>query len=218
MSDESWARQSVIDTALELERTGLSPQQSGNVSLRFDGDMLITPTGMNYHDLLPDDIVRMSFDGKVGAGQRVPSSEWHMHAAIYAARAEAQAIVHAHSDYATTLAVMHRDIPPFHYMVALLGGRDIRCAPYATFGTAELGPLAVAAIADRKACLLAHHGQIAFGRDLAEALKLAHEVEILSGQYWRALQIGEPPLLPDDEMARVVAKFQHYGQAKSPRS
>jgi L-fuculose-phosphate aldolase len=214
MTDEAWARQSVIDTALELERTGLSPQQSGNVSLRFDGDMLITPTGMNYHDLLPDDIVRMAFDGTVRAGQRAPSSEWHMHAAIYTAREEAQAIVHAHSDYATTLAVMHRGIPPFHYMVALLGGRDIRCAPYATFGTAELGPIAVAAIADRKACLLAHHGQIAFGRDLAEALKLAHEVEILSGQYWRALQIGEPPLLPDDEIARVVEKFRDYGQTK----
>ncbi len=217
MQNESWARQSVIDTALELERTGLSPQQSGNVSLRFDGDMLITPTGMNYHDLLPDDIVRVGLDGTVRGGRRSPSSEWHMHAAIYAARGEAQAIVHAHSGYATTLAVMHRAIPPFHYMVALLGGRDIRCASYATFGTAELGPLAVAALEDRKACLIAHHGQIAFGRDLAEALKLAHEVEILSGQYWRALQIGEPPLLPDDEMARVVEKFCHYGQAKQPR-
>ncbi|MDO8288702.1 MAG: class II aldolase/adducin family protein [Parvibaculum sp.] len=215
MPDENWARQSVIDTALDLTRSGLSPQQSGNVSLRFDGDMLITPTGMNYHDLLPDDIVRMSFDGTVGPRQRAPSSEWHMHAAIYAVRAEAQAIVHAHSDYATTLAVMGRSIPPFHYMVALLGGRDIRCAPYATFGTAELAAQAVEAIRDRKACLLAHHGQIAFGRDLAEALKLAHEVETLSAQYWRALQIGEPPLLPDDEMARVVEKFHGYGQARS---
>lgn len=212
MSDENRARQSVIDTALDLTRTGLSPQQSGNVSLRFDGDMLITPTGMNYHDLKPDDIVRMAFDGAVRAGRRAPSSEWHMHAAIYAVRLEAQAIVHAHSDYATTLAVMGRSIPPFHYMVALLGGRDIRCAPYATFGTAELAAHAVEAIKDRKACLLAHHGQIAFGRDLAEALKLAHEVEILSGQYWRALQIGEVPLLPDDEIARVVEKFRTYGQ------
>jgi len=213
-ADENWARQSVIDTALDLTRSGLSPQQSGNVSLRFGGDMLITPTGMNYHDLLPDDIARLAFDGTVRTGTRAPSSEWHMHAAIYAARPEAQAIVHAHSDYAVTLSVMHRAIPPFHYMVALLGGRDIRCAPYATFGTAELAALVVPAIAGRKACLLAHHGQIAFGRDLAEALKLAHEVEILAGQYWRALQIGEVPLLPDDEMTRVVEKFQSYGQTK----
>lgn len=212
MADELRVRQSVIDTALELERTGLSPQQSGNVSARFGEGLLITPTGMSYHDLLPDDIVLLSLDGDVRKGVRRPSSEWHMHAAIYVARPEAQAIVHAHSDHAVSLAVMHRDIPPFHYMVALIGGRDIRCAPYATFGTSELARHAVAAIEGRKACLLAHHGQIAFGRDLAEALKLAHEVEALSGQYWRALQLGEPPLLDDEEMARCVEKFQNYGQ------
>mgnify|MGYP003666277787 CR=1 FL=1 len=212
MVDEDWARQGVIDTALAMSGSGLSPQQSGNVSARFGAGFLITPTGMDYDDLLPEDIVAVTLDGSVAAGQRAPSSEWHMHAGIYAARPEARAIVHAHSDYAVTLAVMGLSIPPFHYMVALIGGRDIRCAPYATFGSAELGRHAVAAIAGRKACLLAHHGQIAFGRDLAEALKLAHEVEILSGQYWRALQIGEPPLLPDDEMDRVVAKFHGYGQ------
>lgn len=212
MSGEAWARQSVIDTALAMSHSGLSPQQSGNVSCRWAGGMLITPTGMDYDDLLPDDIVMMSHDGVVAEGQRAPSSEWHMHGAIYAARSEAGAIVHAHSDYAVSLAVMSRDIPPFHYMVALFGGRDIRCAPYATFGTEALGCHAVTALVDRKACLLAHHGQIAFGHDLAEALKLAHEVETLCGQYWRALQIGTPDLLDDAEMARVVEKFHTYGQ------
>ncbi|HEY4345761.1 MAG TPA: class II aldolase/adducin family protein [Parvibaculum sp.] len=211
-ADEDRARQGVIAAGLELARTGLSPQQSGNVSARFRGGMLITPTGMSYGDLLPGDIVWMNFDGHVPAGNRVPSSEWHMHAAIYAARTDAQAIVHAHSDFAVTLAVMKRDIPPFHYMVALLGGRDIRCAPYATFGTGELAKHAVAALRDRKACLLAHHGQIALGDSVEEALKLAHEVETLSGQYWRALQIGEPLLLDDAEMARVVEKFRTYGR------
>lgn len=211
-ADEAWARQGVIDTALAMWRSGLSPQQSGNVSCRWAGGMLITPTGMDYDNLLPDDIVMMSLKGVVVEGQRAPSSEWHMHGAIYTARGEARAIVHAHSDYAVSLAVMGRDIPPFHYMVALLGGRDIRCAPYATFGTEALGRHAVAALVERKACLLAHHGQIAFGRDLAEALKLAHEVEILSGQYWRALQIGTPDLLDDDEMVRVGKKFHTYGQ------
>lgn len=210
--DEAWARQSVIDTAQAMASSGLSPQQSGNVSCRWVGGMLITPTGMDYGDLLPDDIVMMSHDGVVAEGQRAPSSEWHMHGAIYAARGEAGAIVHAHSDHAVSLAVMGRDIPPFHYMVALLGGRDIRCAPYATFGTEALGRHAVTALVDRKACLLAHHGQIAFGGDLAEALKLAHEVETLSGQYWRALQLGVPPLLDDAEMARCVGKFHNYGQ------
>lgn len=211
-ADELWARQSVIDTALELTRSGLSPQQSGNVSLRWGEGFLITPTGMSYHDLLPDDIVQMDFAGVAMVGQRKPSSEWHMHAAIYAARADAQAIVHAHSDYAVSLAVMDRDIPPFHYMVALLGGRDIRCAAYATFGTAELGVHAVSALEGRKACLLSHHGQIALGSDISEALKFAHEVEILSAQFWRALQIGEPPLLDDAEMERCVEKFNNYGQ------
>jgi len=212
IAGDAWARQSVIDTAFDLTRSGLSPQQSGNVSLRVGEGMLITPTGMVYDDLLPDDIVFMSLDGDVPLGQRLPSSEWHMHAAVYAARPDAQAIVHAHSDYAVTLAVMGRPIPAFHYMVALLGGSDIRCAPYATFGTPELGVHAVVALEARKACLLAHHGQIALGRDLAEALKLAHEVEILSGQYWRALQLGEPPLLDDAEMMRVAVKFRSYGQ------
>lgn len=212
VSDEAWARQSVIDAGLDLERTGLSPQRSGNVSLRWRDGMLITPTGLAYHDLLPGDIVWMGLDGRVPEGSLAPSSEWHMHAAIYAARADARAVVHAHSDHAVTLAVMKRDIPPFHYMVALLGGRDIRCAPYATFGSEELGRHAVAALQDRKACLLAHHGQIALGQSIDEALKLAHEVETLAGQYWRALQIGEPDLLSDAEMARVVEKFRTYGQ------
>lgn len=209
---EDRARRSVIDAALDLERTGLSPQRSGNVSARFGEEMLITPTGLAYHDLSPGDIVRMGFDGHVSTGGLAPSSEWHMHAAIYAARPDARAIVHAHSDHAVTLAVMKRDIPPFHYMVALLGGRDIRCAPYATFGSVELAQHAVKALRDRKACLLAHHGQIALGGSLDEALKLAHEVETLAGQYWRALQIGEPPLLDDAEMARVADKFRTYGQ------
>lgn len=214
-ADEAWARQSVIDAALDLERTGLSPQQSGNVSVRFRDGMLITPTGMSYGDLIAEDVVHMSLDGEVAAGSRAPSSEWPMHAAIYAARPDAGAIVHAHSDYAVALAVMKRDIPPFHYMVALLGGRDIRCAPYATFGSVGLARHAVEALDDRKACLLAHHGQIALGGDIGEALKLAHEVETLSGQYWRALQIGEPELLDDAEMARVAEKFRTYGQRKS---
>jgi L-fuculose-phosphate aldolase len=214
-TDEAWLRQSVIDAGHDLERTGLSPQRSGNVSARCRDGMLITPTGMAYGDLLPGDIVWMGLDGHVPAGSLAPSSEWHMHAAIYAARPDAQAVVHTHSDYAVTLAVLKRGIPPFHYMVALLGGRDIRCAPYATFGTPELARNAVASLQDRKACLLAHHGQIALGASVEEALKLAHEVETLAGQYWRALQISEPELLDDAEMARVVAKFHSYG--KQPR-
>lgn len=210
--DEAWLRQCVIDAGLDLARTGLSPQKSGNVSARCGGRVLVTPSGMAYDDLLPDDIVALNLDGSVASGRRAPSSEWPMHVAIYRARADVGAIVHAHSDFAVTLAVMKRDIPAFHYMVAVAGGKDIRCAPYATFGSEALAAHAVAALEGRKACLLAHHGQITLGETVEAALHLAHEVETLAGQYWRALQLGEPELLDDAEMARVVEKFRTYGR------
>lgn len=211
-TDEDWLRQRVIDAALDLASTGLSPQMSGNVSARAGDRVFITPSGVAYTDLLPADIAEIALDGRILSGAFPPSSEWHMHCAIYRARPEAGGIVHAHSDFATVLAVMKRSIPAFHYMVAVIGGTDIRCAPYATFGTAELGDHAVAALADRKACLLVHHGQIALGPTVETALHLAHEVETLSAQYWRALQIGEPDLLSDEEMAVNVEKFKNYGR------
>ena len=211
-ADEAWLRQRVIDAALDLAATGLSPQMSGNVSAREGASVFITPSGIPYSDLLPADIVEIALDGRVLSGRFPPSSEWQMHCAIYGARPEAGGIVHAHSDFATVLAVLKRDIPAFHYMVAVAGGKDIRCAPYATFGTAELAAHAVAALTDRRACLLAHHGQIAIGASVEDALHLAHEVETLSAQYCRALQLGQPELLPDAEMALNVEKFRRYGR------
>ncbi len=211
-ADASWLRQRVIDAALDLARTGLSPNMSGNVSAREGGSVFITPSGIAYTDLIPGDIVEIALDGRVLSGTEAPSSEWRMHCAIYEAFPEAGGIVHAHSDFATALAVMKREIPPFHYMVAVAGGRNIRCAPYATFGTTELAAHAVAALEGRRACLLAHHGQIAFGASVEAALHLAHEVETLSAQYWRALQLGEPDLLSDEEMAVNVEKFRTYGR------
>lgn len=205
-------RARVIAAALDLAATGLSPQMSGNVSARNGGSILITPSGIPYTALSPDDISEIAMDGQVLAGPHAPSSEWQMHAAIYEAFPDAGGIVHAHSDFATVLAVMKREIPPFHYMVAVAGGRNIRVADYATFGTAELARNAVAALQGRRACLLAHHGQIAFGETVEAALHLAHEVETLSAQYWRALQIGEPELLSDEEMAVNVEKFRTYGR------
>jgi L-fuculose-phosphate aldolase len=211
-ADAAWLRQRVIDAALDLARTGLSPNMSGNVSARDSDRVFITPSGIAYTDLLPGDIVELTLKGEVLSGAAAPSSEWRMHCAIYEAFPEAGGIVHAHSDFATALAVMKREIPPFHYMVAVAGGRNIRCAPYATFGSAELGQHAVAALDGRRACLLAHHGQIAFGESVEAALHLAHEVETLSAQYWRALQIGAPELLSDEEMAVNVEKFRTYGR------
>ena len=210
-ADETWLRQRVIDTALEMSDSGLSPGRSGNVSARFGDHMLITPSGMAYDDLLPDDIVAMGLDGVVAEGQRPPSSEWHFHVAVYRARPEVGGVVHSHSPFATSLACLHRDIPAFHYMVAVAGGSDIRCAPYATFGTVELAEHAVAALVGRKACLLSHHGQIAVAETVEKALELGHEVETLAEHYWRALQIGEPKILDEAEMARVLRKFETYG-------
>jgi L-fuculose-phosphate aldolase len=209
---EASLRRSIVEAGLDLERTGLSPQKSGNISARLGDLVLITPSGVAYAALAPGDLVTLGMDGSVVAGSLAPSSEWPMHLAIYRDRADTRGIVHAHSDHATSLAVLKRNIPAFHYMVAVAGGRDIRCAPYATFGSEELAADAVAALRGRKACLLAHHGQIALGESVEAALQLAHEVEMLAGQYWRALQIGTPELLSDDEMERVALKFRTYGR------
>jgi L-fuculose-phosphate aldolase len=170
---------------------------------------------MDYDALVPADIVAMRFDGS-HEGRRLPSSEWRFHRDILAARPEAGAVVHTHAMFSTSLACLGRDIPAFHYMVAVAGGDSIRCAPYATFGTAELSEHAMRALDGRKACLLANHGMIAIGASLEAALKLAVEVETLAAMYWRALQLGEPRLLDAAEMRRVLAKFATYGQQAVP--
>lgn len=211
-------RERVIATALGMNAAGINRAKAGNVSARwraggFDG-FLITPTGVAYDRLSPDDVVAVARDGEA-RGRLAPSSEWRFHRDVYAARPDAHAIVHTHAPFCTTLACLGRGIPAFHYMVAVAGGRDIRCAPYATFGSQELADAAVAALAGRRACLLANHGMIAIGADLDRALGLAIEVESLAETYWRAMQIGEPVLLDDDEMDRVLAKFATYGQPLS---
>ncbi|MCA2998266.1 MAG: class II aldolase/adducin family protein [Rhodocyclaceae bacterium] len=210
-------RREVIDTALRMNAAGINHGKSGNVSARVadsndssDG-FLITPTGIDYENLQPEQIVLVNMNGDY-TGDVLPSSEWQFHRDIYAARPEIHSIVHTHSIFATSLASHHRDIPPFHYMIAIAGGRDIRCAPYATFGTAELSAAAVTALEGRTACLLAQHGAIACGATLKKALALAVEVEVLAKMYWHALQLGEPPHLSDDEMGRVIEKFNTYGQ------
>jgi len=211
-------RERVIATALGMNAAGINRAKAGNVSARwraggFDG-FLITPTGVAYDRLSPDDVVAVARDGEA-RGRLAPSSEWRFHRDVYAARPDAHAIVHTHAPFCTTLACLGRGIPAFHYMVAVAGGRDIRCAPYATFGSQELADAAVAALAGRRACLLANHGMIAIGADLDRALGLAIEVESLAETYWRAMQVGEPVLLDDDEMDRVLAKFATYGQPLS---
>lgn len=205
-------RKRVIAACRELTRRGLTHGTSGNVSVRCgERRFFVSPSGMDYEALQDDDVPLMEFDGR-WFGRRRPSSEWRFHRDIFMARHDVGAIVHTHSPRATALACTGRGIPAFHYMVAVAGGRDIRCAPYHTFGTQELSDAAIAALEDRRACLLAHHGVIALGADLPAALALAGEVENLALQYCTALAVGEVGILDEAEMGRVVEKFATYGQ------
>jgi L-fuculose-phosphate aldolase len=208
---ESELREAVIATARAMNAHNLTRGAAGNVSARIGEGFLVTPTGMAYDETAPADIVFMRMDGTWN-GPRKPSSEWRFHRDIYASRPEAGAVLHAHSPFATALACLGADIPPFHYMIARFGGKTVRCADYATYGTQELSQNALAALEGRCACLLANHGMLAFGRDLRQALDLAVEFEALCEQYWRALQIGQPRLLSDTEMEVVLEKFRSYGQ------
>jgi L-fuculose-phosphate aldolase len=208
--NEQVKRQSIIDACRDMNRLGINQGTSGNISLRHENGMLITPTSVPYDTMQPDQIVFMKLDSDPGAGQR-PSSEWRFHRDILDARPEVNAVVHAHPSYATIIAIMGMEIPPIHYMIACAGGDTIRCAPYATFGTEELSRYAVTALEDRSACLLAHHGMIAVESSLAKAMWLAVEVETLARQFHGCLQIGTPPLLPKAEIENVRTRIAGYG-------
>jgi L-fuculose-phosphate aldolase len=209
--DSRALREGLIETARQLTATGLTRNTSGNVSHRVEQGFLVTPTGMSYAALQPEDIVFVGFDGE-RRGRRLPSSEWRFHRDILVERPEMQVVLHAHAPFSTSLACLGTGIPSFHYMVAKAGGPDIRCAPYATFGTETLSRHAVSALDGRLACLLGNHGMIALGQSLEAALTLAVEVETLAEMYWRALQAGTPKLLDAVEMDRVLEKFKDYGR------
>lgn len=210
-------RAELIAVARALDAAGLVPNKSGNLSCRSRGGFIVTPAGVPYRDLSPGLLVEVGpGDGDEGR-HSLASSEWRMHAAVYERRPELAAIVHTHSPCATALACAGRGIPSFHYMIALAGG-DVRCAPYATFGTPELAEAAVRALDGRRAALLANHGVVAAGASPREALAVAVEVENLAGQYLAMLAAGlEPLLLPDDELQRVIEKFGEYGRLDRPR-
>jgi len=205
-------REAVISACRELTRLRLTHGTSGNISLRRDErQFFVSPTGMSYDALEADDIPLVNLDGR-WFGRRLPSSEWRFHRDIFKSRNDVGAIVHTHSMNATALACTGRGIPAFHYMVAVAGGADIRCAPYYTFGTQSLSDAAVAALEGRKACLLANHGVIAVGADLAAALALAGEVENLAAQYCAALALGDVRILDEADMRPVLDKFRTYGK------
>jgi len=204
------ARRRLIETAVEMNRCGINQGTSGNLSIRHESGMLITPSGMPYDTLEPDDIVFVDGDGE-HHGQRQASSEWRIHHDIYHVRADAAAILHAHPTDCAALACLNEPIPAFHYMVAVAGGRDIRCAPYATFGSQALSDGVLEALNDRRACLMANHGLICLADDINTALALAIEVEQLAQTYVHCLSVGKPVILDDEEMDRVLLKFKSYG-------
>jgi L-fuculose-phosphate aldolase len=204
-------RTRLIATALAMQPAGLNRSTAGNVSVRSGEGFYITPTGMVYAALVPDDIPLLALDG-THQGRRKPSSEWRFHRDLYAARPQVGAVLHAHSPFAVSLACLRREIPPFHYMIARFGGDNIRCADYAIFGSEQLSTAAMQAMTERKGCLLANHGLLVAGRDLDEALALAIELEELCEQYWRACQLGQPVLLSAADMAAVIEQFKGYGQ------
>lgn len=203
-------REELIRVAREMSRRGLNRGTSGNVSVRVPEGLLITPSALAYDAMSAEDVVLLTPDGRVLEGERTPSTEWRLHAGVLAGRPEVDSVVHAHSTFCTALSCLRRDIPAFHYMVAVAGGDSIPCSRYATFGTAALAAAAHEALTDRMACLLANHGMLALGSSPATALALAEEVETLAGLYWRALQAGEPVLLSEQEMADVRSAFQEY--------
>jgi L-fuculose-phosphate aldolase len=209
---ERGLRVRLVAAARRMSAQGLSHGKSGNVSARSASGFVITPSGKSYETMGVADLVSVDAQGNA-EGPAKPSSEWRLHRDLYARHADAGAVVHTHSPHATALACLRRPIPPFHYEVAFAGGRDIRCSGYATFGTQELSDVALAALEGRRACLLANHGVVAYGATLEEALGLAEKVEALARTYCIALQAGEPALLDEAEMARVVEKFSTYGRS-----
>lgn len=203
-------RQEIIANCLEMNASGFNQGTSGNLSIRCAERLLITPSGIAYEQLQPEDIVSMHMDGSY-EHRYAPSSEWRLHRDIYLAKPEVGAVVHAHPTYCTTLAIRGMEIPAVHYMIAASGGNSIRCARYATYGTEALSQAAMEALEGRTACLLANHGMIATGPTMAKAMWLAIEVETLAQQYFNTLLLGGPTILPDDEIARVLEKFKDYG-------
>jgi L-fuculose-phosphate aldolase len=210
-------RHEIIDACLEMDRAGINQGTSGNVSARWEDGLLVTPSGLPYAGMRPEDVVHLAMDG-TATGRHAPSSEWRIHRDILRERPELGAVVHAHPPHATGLSMLRRDVPAAHYMIAAAGGPTIRCADYATFGEEALSRNALAALEGRLACLLANHGLIACGPTLPKALWLAVEVETLCRQYAIALGAGTPVLLDDEEVARNVEKFRTYGPRDGPEA
>jgi L-fuculose-phosphate aldolase len=218
-NNERALREEMVAYGLKLTPSGLSQGTSGNLSIRFEAGFLVTPSGMPYGEITPEDIVFVDMDGRYDHPRR-PSSEWRFHRDIYVARPDVGAVVHAHPPFSTALAICRTDIPAIHYMIAVSGGDSIRCCDYYTYGTQELSDAVVRALEGRMACLMANHGMIATGANMEQAMWRAVEVETLARQYTLALQVGKPVMLTDVEVMQSLEKFGNYGlmskQASTP--
>lgn len=206
---EQQLREQLLATSQRLVELGLNRGTAGNASIRHGAGMLITPSALPVAEMTTDSMVQMDLEGKVLQGGK-PSSEWRFHRDIFVARPEIGAVLHMHSTFATTIACLGKDVPAVHYHIAIAGGDSIRCTPYTIFGEQNLSDLALEALHDRKACLLGNHGMIALGKDLADALSVAQEVEYLCEIYWRTLQAGTPQILTGQQMHAVKEKFVEY--------
>lgn len=216
-NDEAAQREEAVAAMRRLDALGLNRGSTGNLSLRCMRDgrdgMLVTPTGIGADELQPAQMAWVGLDGRV-EGEWQPSSEWQLHQAVLARRADVQAVVHTHSVHATALACLERELPPFHYMVAVCGADRVPCTPYHAFGSQGLSKAVAMALADRNACLMAHHGLVAAGATLAQAMKIAIEIEALCEVYLKALAVAEPARLSAAQMAAVLRKFKSYGRAR----
>ena len=206
-------RSGIVAACRAMNAKGINQGTSGNISARFDGRMLISPSAIPYDQIEPGMIASIPLDDPSGTwdGPFKPSSEWRFHHKLLRGRDDAGAVVHAHPTYCTVLAMARKPIPSAHYMIAAFGGNDVRCAGYATFGTEELSDLAIDAMQDRTACLLANHGMICVGETLEKAMWRAVELETIARQYYHSLLIGGPVLLSDSEIDDTHKGFGSYG-------
>ena len=214
MTDKKELTSLLASSALKLQEMGLNHGATGNCSCRDDDTFLITPSGVDTENLSADKMVRMDFSGNIVESKfnLKPSSEWRFHQDIMSNREEVGAVVHTHSIYASSVSLFNKEIPPFHYMIAVAGGDSVRCAPYAMFGTQELSDNIIGALDDRKACLIANHGLVAIGENLREALQIAEEIEHLCHLYIEAKKLGEPNLLNEEQMSEVIKRFKTYSR------
>jgi len=213
-SDESSARREVADALQYLDEQGLNFGTAGNVSVRTERGYMVSPSALAPRDVDAHSVVELDIEGEPLSGG-IPTTEWRIHRDLYAEVPTAQAIVHMHSTYATALASLREDLPPFHYMIGKAGGDVIRCATYATYGSQELSDNVIEALGDRRACLMANHGMVAYADSMAKALTLAVEIESLCRQYLIARAAGTPVLLTDEQMAEARAKLARYGTPAS---